>query len=310
MTMMQPLYTNWRLLLLKAIVISIFILGLFYYWYGVVNRYIIFLYGHTTAGIPPAQPFEKMTSSRYWMSGLVAAGAVMALYTVANWLRGRVAVWRKKPFTPSAWWQVWLLAAVPLSFGIPAITMTVNSPTLPPSLAAATVAATLLGLAVALLAGQWAATRPLALIWLAADGAGLMPALLLLRVVELPGRGIPVSQAAAWLIALGGLLAGAVWLAGMSVLRLWRRKKTPSAGALLLAGLGLSYVLLPLIHYLLATPPAYRYISAASNFFAFNPGVQCLAVIAAAALAMGATGGRRRLRRSIQSGSGLDEFYR
>jgi hypothetical protein len=295
---MNSRYGNWRLPLLEATLISIFILGLFYYWYGLANRYIVFLYGHTAAGIPQAQPFDEMTSSRYWMSGLVAAGAVMALYTATNWLRGRVAAWRKKRFVPSTWWQVWVLGAIPISIGIPAITMTMNSPTLPPALAAACAAATLLGLAVALLPGKWAAERPLDLIWLVADGVELMPALLLLRAVELPGRGLSVSYSAAWLLAIGGLLAGSAWLAGMSMLRLWRRKETPGAGALLLAGLGLSYVLMPLAHYLLTTPPAYRYISTASNFFAFNLGIQFLAAIVATGLAVGVTHGRRRLRRS------------
>lgn len=203
-------YANWRLPLLEAMVISIFILGLFYYWYGLADRCIVFLYGHTVVGIAQAQPFDEMTSSRYWMSGLVAAGAVMALNTATNWLRGQVTAWCKKHFVPSTWWQVWVLAAIPISIGIPAITMTVNSPTLPPALAAACVVATLLGLAVALLPGKWAAERPLDLIWLVADSVGLMPALLLLRVVELPGRGLSVSNSAAWLFAIGGLLAGSV----------------------------------------------------------------------------------------------------
>jgi hypothetical protein len=291
-------YVNWRLPILEALLISIFILGLFYYWYGVANRYIVFLYGHTAAGIPQAQPFDGMTSSRYWMSGLVAAGAVMALYTAANWLLGQVAAWRKEHFGPSTWWQVWVLVAIPISIGIPAITMTVNSPTLPPALAAACVVATLLGLAVALLPGKWAVERPLDLIWLVADSVGLMPALLLLRAIELPGRGLSVSDSSAWLLAIGGILAGSVWLAGMSMLLIWRHKETPGAGALLLAGLGLSYVLMPLVHHLLATPPAYRYISTASNFFAFNLGIQLLAVIVATGLAVGVTNGRHRTGRS------------
>jgi hypothetical protein len=278
----------------EALVISVFIPGLFYYWYGLADRYSVFLYGHIAAGIPPAQPFDRITSSRYWMCGLVASGAVMVLYGTVNWSRGRIAVWRKRRFVPSSWWQVWGLAAVPLSLGIPVITMTVNAPTLPLSLAAACVTATLLGLAVALLPGKWAAERPLDLMWLAVDSLGLMPVLLLLRAVELPGQGVSLSLAVAWLLAMGGMLAGGGWLAGMSLLRLRRRQQLPGAGALLLAGLGLSYVLLPLVHHLLATPPAYRYISTASNFFAFNPALQLLAMGVAAGLAVGVTRLRRR----------------
>ena len=291
---------NWRLPLVEAVFISIFILGLFYYWYGIANRYTIFLYGHTAVGIPDSQPFDEMTTGRYWMSGLVGTGAVMVIRTAAHWLWGRLAVRRSRPFAPSTWWKVWLLVAMPVGVGIPAITMTVNAPTLPPSLAAACVMATLLGLAIALLPGRRAANRPTELTWLVTDGVGLMPALLLLRVVELPGRGLSVGSLEVWLAAIGGLLAGLIWLAGMSALRIRRNKEMPSAGALLFAGLGLSYLLMPLVHHLLATPPAYRYISTASNFFAFNLGIQFLAVIAATGLAVGVTKGRHwigRIRR-------------
>lgn len=288
--------TNWRRMLWESSLVSIFILGLFYYWYSLADRYAIFLYGHTTVGIPPAQPFDPITISRYWMAGLVATGAVMLLYIAAYWLAARIAAWRKQTFVPAHWWQVWLGCVIPLSIGIPAITMTVNSPTLPPSLAAACVAATLVGLAIALLPGQWAADRPWDLIWLAADGIGLMPALMLLRAIELPSRGLSVSHMTVWLLAMGGLLAGLVWLVMMSGLRIWRHREFPTASALFLAGVGLSYVLLPLIHHLLATPPAFRYISTASNFFAFNPGLRLLAVLTAAVMAIGITAVRRRLK--------------
>ncbi len=286
-----------RLSLIEAMLVSVFVLGLFYYWYGLADRYVIFLYGHVAGGIKttPAQAFDATTSSRYWMAGLVAAGAVMALSVAAGGVLGRLAVWRKRNSVPPRWPQVWALAALPIGVGVPAITMTVNAPTLPPGLAAACVAATLLGLAIALAAGEWAATRPAELAWLAADSVGLMPALLLLRTVELPGRGMSVSRPAAWLAAIGGLTAGLIWLAGMSALRRWRRSATPSAVSLFVGGLGLSYVLMPLVHYLLATPAAYRYISTASNFFAFDGRIQLLALGVAAGLAVGTTRMRRRL---------------
>ncbi len=286
---------QWRRPLPEAVVIVSFILGLFVYWFGLANRYHIFLYGHVAQGIPQAQPFDEMTSSRYWMAGLVASGAVMILYSAANGLWGHVSARRKQRFVPTAWWRVWVLGAIPLSIGIPVITMTLNSPTLPPHLAVACVVATLLGLAVALLPGKWAAERPLDLMWLAADGVGLMPPLLLLRAVELPGRGLSIGQGVAWRVAIGSCLAGAVWLGGMSVLRLWRQREMPTAAALVLAGVGLSYLLMPLVHYLLATPPAYRYITTASNFFAFNRDIQLLAMVVASGLALGVTQARRRL---------------
>jgi len=81
----------------------------------------------------------------------------------------------------------------------------------------------------------------------------------------------------------------------MSGLRVWRRKSWPQAHEVLVAGLGLSYLLLPVVHHLLATPPAYRYISTASNFFAFNVGLQVLVFVVAAGLAIGVTQLRQTL---------------
>jgi hypothetical protein len=186
--------------------------------------------------------------------------------------------------------------------------MTVNTPTLPFRLAAACAVTTLAGLAVALAPGRRAAERPGDLLCLAADGAGLMPALLLLRAVELPGRGLSVTPAVAWSFAVGGLVAGAVWLVVMSFLRLWRRKEMPGAGALFLAGIGLSYLLMPLVHYLIAGRPGFRYISDAANFFAFNPGVQLLVGIAAAGLAAGATAFRSRIDRRRSPHRGVEKM--
>lgn len=285
---------RWRRPLLEAALISLFILVVYYYWFAVANRYAIFLYGHTADGIPPAQPFDATTSSRYWMAGLVVAGMVMALYTLVNWLGGRLAARRGRSMAVPDWWRVWALCVVPLAAGIPAITMNVNTPTLPLSSAAASATVALAGLALALLPGRWAAERPGDLVWLALDGVALIPTLLLLRAVELPGRGLSVSPTAAWTIAIGGVIGGAVWLAIMSVLRRWGDQETPDALAIFLAGVAQSYLLMPLAHHLTAGPPGLRYITVSTNFFATNPWLQLLAFAIAAGLALGATWFRRR----------------
>ncbi|MCL5995361.1 MAG: hypothetical protein M1546_04810, partial [Chloroflexi bacterium] len=211
--------TTWRLALGLAVPIALFVLAAFYYWFALADRYVIFLYGHVAQGIPKTEPFDELTSSRYWMAGLVVAGAVLLLYTGLNVLLGRLGARRQHPYCPPPWWQVWLLCAVPLLVGIPAITMSVNMPTLPPALAAACTAATLLGLALALWPGAWAAQRPLDLLWLAVDGAGLVPMLLLLHAVELPGRGLSFSMSAAVGVAIGSLVTTIAWLGAMTGLR-------------------------------------------------------------------------------------------
>jgi len=283
----------WKPALLPAALISLLVLGLFYYWFAVADRYAVFLYEHLGA-----TPFDDVTSSRYWMAGLVASGIVLVGYTSANWLLGRVTT----EYRPPAWWLVWALCAPPLTIGIPAITMTANWPTLPLANALACVVATLIGLSLALMPGVWATRRPWDLAWLVCDGLGLMPTLLLLRVIELPERNLssPLTHApVVYLVALVPVVAGAIWLLVMTGLRAWRHKSTPGAGALFAAGLGLSYLLMPLAHYFLATPPEYRYISTASNFFALDVGVQLLILFVAAVLAIGVTWLRKRYHRRI-----------
>jgi hypothetical protein len=80
----------------------------------------------------------------------------------------------------------------------------------------------------------------------------------------------------AWGVAIGGLVAGALWLALVGGLRRWRHRPSPNAPALFLAG-----------------PPGFRYLSNAANFFAVNPLVQLLALLAAVGLAVGAGMARR-----------------
>lgn len=286
---------EWRLALLHAVPICPFILGLFYYWFAIADRYAIFLYGHLGA-----MPFDEVTSGRYWMSGLVASGAVMILYTAANLLLGRIAVLRHLAPRPPAWWKVWALCAPPLILGITIITMTANWPTLLLPNAGACLVATLSGLALALAPGSLAMKQPVELGWLALDGMGLMPSLLLLRAIELPGRGLSVSVGTIYLVAFGSTIAGVIWLGIMTGLRAWQQRPSHRAVELFVSGLCLSYLLMPLIHHLLFTPSEYRYISASSNFFAFNIEVQLLVLFVAAALAIGITRFRQYMQAEIR----------
>jgi hypothetical protein len=273
----------WRGALYHALAIASSLLALFYYWFAVADRYAIFLYNHLGA-----TPFDERTRSRYWMSGLVASGALLLGYTLFNWYAGRFAGLRYCTYEPPSWWQVWLLCVAPLSIGIPLITMTANQPTLPWPLALGCVVATLCGLALALLPGKWAAQQPLRLLLLALAGLGLVPALLLLRAVELPGLGL-ASGPVVYPAAIGGTSLGAVWLMGMTFMQARWFKQVNSAQALVLAALCWSYLVLPLVHYLLFTPPEFRYISVADNFFAQMLWAQLLSLFAALGLAVGAS---------------------
>lgn len=247
-----------------ALPIILFLLALYTYWFAVADRYRVFLYYHDMGPlVPDTAPFSAVTGSRYWMAGLVAAGAVMVLYAGANWLAGR---WWAG-YRPPTWWQVWGWCAAPLLVGVPWITMTVNMPTLPLLNALQTTAVLLVGLAFALLPGTVAATNPIDLLWFTADGVGLM---------LMFSGGAALTEAGQW-IARGRVIyiwfaflligLGLGWLLLMTVAYRWRRRSAPSLTALLCAGVRVAYLLVPLVHYVGFTD-GYYYITDAANFFA------------------------------------------
>jgi len=106
-------------------------------------------------------------------------------------------------------------------------------------------------------------------------GAGLAPFLTLFRVIELPAKGI-ISIEIAVSVLLISLFAGVLWLLvflkafrGISISFLKTVKGT----------LLFSYLGLPLIHFIWATPKGVPYITSADNFFAVNYILRILAWI-------------------------------
>lgn len=261
-------WRRWKPALVHAILVSLFEIGLFYYWFGVADRYAVFLYGHYGTG-----PFDGPTLSRYRMTGLVASGAVLVLYGMANWFASRLAgVFYRRYIVPE-WWRVWILCLLPLGIVLPVIMMTVNRPTMPLPVALTSTAVALGSLPLALIPGRLAAEDPGELVWLTLAGLGLTPSLLLLRAVELTNK-MPPGRAIG--IAVGGTLIGAGWSLAVTWLHSRRRSNRWRLTNLLVSALCLAYLVGPLMHYLLFTPPGYRYITVAENFFACSPLVQLI----------------------------------
>ena len=288
----------WLLELLFAIPIVALVIYLFYTWFALLDRYFIFLYYHDMGPRFDTTPFGWVTVSRYWMSGLVASGAVMVPYMGLNLVLGRLV----KAFRAPHWQRLWLLCAVPLLIAIPAIVMTVNDPVLPLVNAVQVTAATLIGLALAVMLGRLAAERPLTYLLLLVDGFALTCLL-----VALPG----LEDMARWL-AQGstGAIATLLVVAAASVLQLiittaayalWRPRRIPRASTWLVAGLNITYLFLPLYHHLFwskdegswTDPDYYCYISDADNYFARSVPYQIAVWVAVALIALAVT----RLRR-------------
>lgn len=206
---------------IAAAPIVLFVLGMYVYCFGIANRYLVFLYDHLGLS-----PFDVETRSRYWMAGFVTTGYVMVGYVSANWTLARLAAWRGWSYHPPSWHRVWRFCSAPLILGIPTITMTMSWPTLPPLDAVLSALAALLGLALALWPGELAARRPVDLLWLALDGATLLPVLGLLRVAELAlGE---TSHARLALLAVPiSILSTFIGLVAMTLLRHWRGRLPP-----------------------------------------------------------------------------------
>lgn len=277
---------SWARAALYAAPIVVLLLALFYDWFAVADRYIIFLYYHDMgATVPDTSPFSAETSGRYWMAGLVASGAALALYTAANWLLGRLVRGYRAP----DWWRVWTLAAPPLAVGILAITMTANQPTLPLANAAQVTVATLAGMALALLPGRVAVERPRDLPWLALEGAALMLILTFAAKLEELGRWMARGRAIYAVMMGVGLAGGTAGLLAAIGLHRWRRKALPGWIELASAGAIVSYLAFPLLHHLsVCLIDGYCYITSVSNFFASSVGWQLLAWLVGAGIAWGA----------------------
>ena len=173
-------FRTWRTELLFAIPVVSLVAWLFYSWYAVRNRYLIFLYFHDMGSGFDTSPFGWVTVSRYWMSGLVAAGAVMLPYIAANLVLGRLVRGYRAP----VWWRLWLLCAVPLAVVIPFMVMTLNNPVLPLLNAIQVTVVLLAGMALAVALGQQAAGHPAAYALLMADGFAVACLLMSLRALE------------------------------------------------------------------------------------------------------------------------------
>jgi hypothetical protein len=301
-------FRAWQEDLLLAAPLVAFVIYLFYTWFAVLNRHLIFLYFHDMGFSFDTTPFGRVTASRYWMSGLVAGGALMVLYAVTNLVLGRLS----KRYRAPAWWRLWTVSAIPLLVVVPAIVMTVNDPVLPFSHAVRVMGALLVGVAMALQLGELAARRPLQYILLMIDGVGMAGVLTWLRAA--PGYVYWLSRgdtARAYMF-LGVLGLGTLLLAVVTAIRARRHRAiVPTATSLLVAGLSVHYLLLPLCHHLFwckddgswRDPDYFGYIPSAENYFSGKAFFELALWAALALVAVGVTRLRRRLprRRAVVS---------
>lgn len=270
----------WRRAAIFAVPITALILALMLAWFTFGNRHVVFLYHHDMGPhMPGTGPFGPITRSRYWMTGFVAGGAVLALTAPIYALLG----WTRRDYRPPAWGRIWTLCAAPLAIGIPVITMTTHSPTLPLRLAALTTATTLAALALALIPARTIAAQPLDALLLGLDGLALSLWLLILPSIEHAATWIAGGRQTYLLMLITLPLIGALGLAGLTLIRARLRRPMPTATHLGLAGFIAAYLGFPIVHHMLFTG-GYFYITDMDNAFARAAWAQLVTFIATAAL--------------------------
>ena len=247
--------------------ITVLVTGLFIYWFRYADRNIVFLYYHDMGPyIPSTAPFITVTSSRYWMAGMVASGLVMFLYWVINTALHLTRQSYKLP----VWQSVWKYPAVLLCILIPIITMTTtHAPALPFGLAAKVTVVTLIGLILALQVGTLAGRKPSEVAFLAVDGLALSFILIAMTGIERVQGWIDRGADGYVVLMVLMILSGGISLMVMTGVRYGLKRPATSSLRLYLAGLCVAYPGMSILHHLAFTD-GYYYITDSDNFLARN----------------------------------------
>lgn len=238
-----------------SIIITLISLGVYLYLFGYADRKVIFLYEHL--GLTP---FSTMTIGRYWMAGFVLSGFLTIVYLLVRVIAKFIL--RSEEI---CWKSVVKFSFIPLIAGIVIIVTNFGEPRLTFLIAGSSAMALIIGLAIGLsvtddLIKDFKST----IIYLTA-GLGLVPFLILFRVLELPGKGI-LERNVSVVVAGFSMIGGFLWL--LLIDRLVDQK--PEWINVIKGTLATGYVGLPLLHYLVATPEGIPYITSSDNFFANN----------------------------------------
>jgi len=242
--------------IITSVLVNLISLGVYIYLFGFAYRKIVFLYEHM--GL---QPYDHITTGRYWMTGFVLSGFLSILYLSAR----LILKFGAKPEHIS-WKSIVILSVIPLTTGVIFITMTLGEPEMPFHIAMSAALALQIGLILGMsVVDDLMMNIKKTMIYLV-SGIGLVPFLVLFRVLELPERGIiSMNYAIAAVVFL--FTGGLIWLyISCKIFKHARPGIIQQIKGILASG----YVGLPLLHFLIATPKGIPYITSSDNFFADN----------------------------------------
>ncbi len=245
----------------QAVSISVLITSVYYYWFAVADRNYLFLYGNFGWG-----PFHSMTAGRYWMTGLVLSAFITLLYTLFNLLLRLIFLLQKKNYSLPSWKHVWLISQPAIAAGIPLIIMNVNYPVMPFSITLMCITAASAGLGLGLYTSEMFIRDAKKFFIVSLDSLALVPPLILIPALGLPAKGI-LTMTPAIALSSGSVIFSCLWL--IVITFVYKRKgiTTGRRYEILLSGCFYTYLVLPMLHYLFATPPGRPYITTSDNFF-------------------------------------------
>jgi hypothetical protein len=240
--------------ILASVFVTVISLSVYLYLFAYADRTIVFLYEHLGLN-----PFDKMTTGRYWMAGLILSGFLSVFYLIyrliARWIF---------PSEDVSWLTVVRNSALPLIAGILFITMTFGEPVMPFSIAIGSALALIVGMAIGFSVVDDFLNDVRSTFVYLIGSLGMVPFLMLFRLLELPGKGglsMITSVTIVWMTLIGGF----VWL--FLFFRLTKHRSMQWKNVIK-GTLAIAYIGLPMLHYFLATPKGIPYITTAENFFA------------------------------------------
>lgn len=252
-----------------SVLISAVILTLYSLWFIFLDRRFTFLYGHLHS-----TPFDFRTASRYWMTGLVASGAILVGYTTINLIIKRFRHGYRLP----DWQSVWRYSCLILSLPLFIILTFVGKPSIPVLLSFWIIVVLFTGLRLALYVSDFIVSNFRQSVFAFFDGLTLVPILLFIPLgVEFGLR----KSLSALLIITPVVIVGIALFGQWITTLLYKRFKQLFSSSLnvFLSGLTTAYLLLPLYHYL-TSRSKHIYISDSGNFFANSIWLQVTAFLA------------------------------
>ncbi len=253
-------------LIIHALLLSLFVLAIFVYWFAILPRELIFLYGHMGYG-----PLSDFNISRHWMTGLVVGEMVLVIYLPLNLILKKFVKTYQFPDWKNLSYYLFLYLSLPLFLLLSVFV----KPTLPVLLSLWIIIILFLAMRLALYLTHLALSNLKQFICLTIDALSLLPVLIVLPTLMQYGlrRSFPLFS----LLILPPLVAVVLSLIFFIIVT-WFSKRFqrswPNSLQLFLSALESAYLFFPFLHYFISNPDGTLYITNSDNFFASNPVIQ------------------------------------